>query len=91
MLRQFELFDPVITEEKNYRGAKKEYQDIENEMANSLNENEIVDEEITELNKKVHKLVVKLGDVVTRNKMKEMTILTLKSKQDVVSKNVQGL
>lgn len=60
-------------------------------MINSLNENETVDEEITELNKKVHKLVVKLGDVVTRNRMKERMILTLKSKQDVVSKNVQGM
>lgn len=81
----------LLTKKKIREELQKEYQDIKNEMINSLNENETVDEEITELNKKVHKLVVKLGDVVTRNRMKERMILTLKSKQDVVSKNVQGM
>lgn len=70
---------------------QKECHDIESEISNNFNEKQKVDEEITQLDLKMNELVAKLGDAVNRKELKERVISTLKSKQDVVRQNIQGL
>lgn len=81
----------LLSKKQNGEELQKEYQDIENKISDSFNEKEKVDEEITQLNQKMNEISAKLGEAVSKKERKERVILTLKSKQDVVSQNVQGL
>ncbi|KAK1379084.1 hypothetical protein POM88_025828 [Heracleum sosnowskyi] len=81
----------LLSKKQNREELQKEYQDIENEISNICNEKDKIDEEICQLNQKKNDIATKLGNAVSRKEMKEQVVLTLKSKQDVVSQNVQGL
>lgn len=79
----------LLSKKQTGEELHKECRDIENEISDTLNEKEKVDEEITQLNQRMNELAAKLGDAVTRKEMKERVISTLKSK--LASKDVQGL
>lgn len=81
----------LLAKKQREAELQKEYQDIGNTIASSVEEISKAEKEIAKLNKRIREVSAKLDETVSKKKMKESEISTLQSKRDVVGNNLRTL
>ncbi|KAL8113235.1 hypothetical protein AgCh_020527 [Apium graveolens] len=80
----------LLSKKQTASELQKEYDNIESEICNSLDEGKF-DEEINQLNQQIEEIQKKLAEAKMAKEMREKTTSALRTRRDVVGESVQNL